>query len=234
VKDNFAFKLDPTEINESDSKRKLLFISNFVKLDLEERKKYFMNSRYEISSFEEKIEKVDGFNQQNFQNLIERCRMFLKNGRDDKVYIEKIKEEIIKLEMEKNAIIEKTKLIIDELKSDNLKLIDKIESLSKEKDKVDIERIELFKKTEEINRKVNENNILKIELEKSKVSFNKEKNKIVINKDKEISQLCDKLNYSSKFEKNLTLEQKEKYKLKNISNELKTEVQRLTTVLIKI
>lgn len=209
---------------------KLKYIYNFIKLDLEERKKYFMNSRYEISSLEEKIERFEGFSQTNFHNLIERCRSFLITSRDDKLYVETVKDKIITLTLEKEALIEKTKATIEDLKNDNLKLLKKIEKLKEETELNQLEKNELLRRTDEINKRAHENNLLKAELDKSKSLMKKEKTKISFTKDQEIFQLHEKLKYSSKFEKNFREEEKEKFKLKHICNELKLELNRLSTV----
>jgi hypothetical protein len=217
-------------MDESPIIEKLHLIESFIKVNIDEKKKYFTQSRYEILTFDEKIGKSEGFNQQNFQNLINRCRVLIKASREDKLFAEKLKQEILILENEKKAIIEKTKSTIEELKIDNLKLIEKIENSRKEKLQIEKEKNELLKKHDEVVKKTIENNQLKLEMEKSKMNWKKETNRVFINKDKQIEVLWEKVKYNSKFEKELSKEQKEKYIYKNGVNELKVEIHRLNTV----
>lgn len=134
------------------------------------------------------------------------------------------------MENEKKAIIEKTKSTIEELKNDNLILIEKIENLRKDKLNSEKDKIELLKKQDEVIKKTVENNQLKIEMEKSKINWKKEASRVVIGKDKQIQVLWDKVKFNTKMEKELTKEQKEKYVYKNGINELKVEINRLNTV----
>lgn len=178
----------------------------------------------------EALSKNEKFNQENFKNIIEKCKTFIKSEREDRIYIENLKNEIIILENEKNKVIDKTKFIIEDLRNDNLTLIDKIERLSKDKEKVDKEKNDLMRKTEDIYKKTQENYMLKNEIEKTKSNLIREKNRITINKEKEIQQLWNKVKFNSKFEKDLSVQQKENAQLKNLINEFKVEITRLNTV----
>ena len=138
-KDNFTLNLNGKIDDNNSTIEKLNFIENFIKIHLEEKKKYFTHSNYEIITLNENIEKLlksDHFNQENFKNVIEKCKILMKFGREDKLYIERLKQEIIILEKEKNAVVEKTKQIIIELKNDNLNLIYQMKKLNNEKEKI--------------------------------------------------------------------------------------------------
>lgn len=67
------------------------------------------------------------------------------------------------------------------MKNDNLKLIDTLEKLSKDKEKIEIERNELIKKSDDIHKKAQELILLKSELEKSRRGHDIDK-KSIINK----------------------------------------------------
>ncbi len=95
--------------------------------------------------------------------------------------IERLKNEILNLELEKSNIIENFKKVLDEMKNDNLKLIDTLEKITKDKEKVEIERNELIKKSDDIHKKAQELILLKSELEKSRRGHDKDK-KSIINK----------------------------------------------------
>ena len=237
-KDNFSINLKGKfEMNNISEIEKLHSIENFIKLNLEEKKKYFSHSKYEIVTLDENIEKLtknDVFNQENFKNLIDKCKVFMKTERDDRMYIEKLKQEIILLENDKKAIIEKTRQIIEDLKYDNLILIEKIERLIKDQDKINKEKTELFRKTDEIHKKTQENYQLKNEIQKTKTNFSREKNRISITKDKEIDFLWDKLKFVSKYEKELEAEKRDNNKLRGSIHELKMEIQKILTVSIRI
>jgi hypothetical protein len=213
-----------------NTENKLLEIMKFVKINISEKKKYFNHSRYEIATIDEKLLKIENFNQTNFQTLLDRCRVLIKSAREDALYIEKLKEKIKFLQEEKKLVIDKTKSVIEELKHNNLALLEKIETLFNEKTEMHKEKSLLLKRLEEIGKKTQENMHLKTELEKTKNNFIKEKNMITIHKDQEISQLWEKYKFSKKYEKDLSKSQKEKCQLQNITNEYKVELLRLKTV----
>jgi hypothetical protein len=202
----------------------------FVKINISEKKKFFNHSRYEISNIDEKLLKIENFNQTNFQTLLDRCRVLIKSAREDALYMEKLKEKIKFLQEEKKMVIDKTKSVIEELKTNNLSLLEKIEILCLEKNEMHNEKTLLLKRLEEIGKKTQENMHLKTELEKTKNNLIKEKNMITIHKDQEISLLYEKYKFSQKFEKDLSKSQKEKCQLQNITNEYKVELLRLKTV----
>ncbi len=110
-------------------------------------------------------------------------------------------------------------------------LIEKIERLNNEKEKITNERTDLFKKTEEIHKRTQENLLLKGEIDKTRSGFSREKNRIVINKDREIDSLLRQLKYSVKFEAELKSEQKDKFFHQNKAKELQIEMNRLITVI---
>lgn len=232
-KDNFILQLKD-KFNDSTLLLidKLDSIFHFVKLNIKEKKKYFTQSKYEIRSIDENIEKFyksENFNQENFKNLIEKFKNLINTERQNSLQMEKLKSQIILLEADKKAVVEKTKNVMTDLKEDNLKLIDKIDRLTLVKERVDKEKNDLFRKTEEIHKKAQENHLLKNEIDKNKSMYLREKNRISIGKDKEIELLTIKLKEAVKFEKELEICKKENQKLKNVINELKVEVQQLTT-----
>jgi hypothetical protein len=144
--------------------------------------------------------------------------------------IEKLNKEILNLEQEKKVIIENTKSIIEQLKSDNNLLIYQIDKIAIDKEKIDSEKYDLMKKTEDFYKKSQENFLLKNEIEKTKNSFKREKSRYEISKGKEVAHLQDQIKFSAKFEKELTTVKTENAKLKNHIIDLNNEIKKLKTV----
>lgn len=148
--------------------------------------------------------------------------------------IEKLNKTILNLEQEKKAIVENTKIIIEELKIDNLQLIEQIDKIYNEKEKITVEKLDLIKKTEHFYKKTQENHLLKSEIEKNKNGFKREKNRYEISKGKEIIHLQEQIRFFEKFEKELLNTKKENDKLNNSIFEFKNEIKKLKTVKIQI
>ncbi len=186
-------------------------------------------------SLEENLERITKtFHQENFSELIDKCKMLMETIREDKIYIEKLKEEIVIITGEKNKIIEKTKEIIEELKGDNLLLIEKIQKFSSDKEKSEKANEELLKRKDDIKKKTFENRQLKNEIEKAKSNITKETNRIEVYKDKEINILKERLKQQVKLEIEIEQLKKENYKIQNALNEIKIELNRKNTVSIEI
>jgi hypothetical protein len=188
-----------------------------------------------VVSLEENLERITKtFHQENFSELIDKCKMLMETIREDKIYIEKLKEEIVIITGEKNKIIEKTKEIIEELKGDNLLLIEKIQKFSSDKEKSEKANEELLKRKDDIKKKTFENRQLKNEIEKAKSNITKETNRIEVYKDKEINILKERLKQQVKLEIEIEQLKKENYKIQNALNEIKIELNRKNTVSIEI
>ena len=78
-------------------------------------------------------------------------------------------------EIEGNGLVGK---FFEDLKNDNLKLIEKIENLKKEKLLCQKDKLELVKKNELVAKKSQEINLLKIEMQKNKANMKKETNRM--------------------------------------------------------
>ena len=114
-----------SEVNATPNLEKALQIYNFVKQACKEKKRFFDTAKYEYINLDENFDKLkykSNFNQANFIDLIEKCKMLLKCQQDDNLYIEKLKQEIIILNSQKNAVIEKTTETINKMKKDQLDL----------------------------------------------------------------------------------------------------------------
>ena len=230
---NFSIPINfEPEIKEIPDFEKAFQIFNFVKQACKEKKRFFDTSKYEYINLEENFEKLksrSGFNQANFINLIDKCKMLMRCQHDDNLYIEKLKHEIIILNSQKNAIIEKTTNTINSMKKNQLDLIEKIKSLNENILLIDQGKHEIMKKTQQLQERTQENLSLKKELKKLTTSFNREKNMIIIHKNKEIKELINKLEYAEKYQKNEVNEKKEKFKYKNLYKEVKLEIETLMT-----
>jgi len=188
-----------------------------------------------VVSLEENLERITKtFHQENFCELIDKCKVLMEKIREDKIYIEKLKEEILIITGEKNKIIEKTKEIIEELKGDNLLLIEKIQKFSSDKEKSEKVNEELLRRKDDIKKRTFENRQLKIEIDKVKSNITKESNRIEVYKDKEINLLKERLKQQVKLEKEIEKLKKENNKFQNVLNEVKIELNTKNTVRIDI
>ena len=221
-----------SEVNSTPDLEKALQIYNFVKQACKEKKRFFDTAKYEYINLDENFDKLkykSNFNQANFIDLIEKCKMLLKCQQDDNLYIEKLKQEIIILNSQKNAVIEKTTDTINKMKKDQLDLIYKITKLNENCQLIDQGKQELMVKQQQLQERTQENHLLKRDLKKLKAGFTREKASIIIAKDKQINYLQTKLKSSEKYQINEQKEQKEKVKYKNMYQEMKLEIDSLLT-----
>ena len=207
-------------------------IFNFVNQAAKEKKRFFDTAKYEYINLDENFEKIrqrTGFNQANFINLIEKCKMLMKCQQDDNLYIEKLKQEIIILNTQKNSIIEKTTETINTMKKNQLELIDKITKLNENCQLIDQGKQELMFKQQQLQERTQENLMLKKDLKKVKAGFSREKASIIISKDKQINYLQTKLRSAEKYQVNEEREKREKFRFENINREFKLEIETLMT-----
>ena len=231
---NFSIPLNgpPPDVSDIPNEEKALQIYNFVRQACKEKKRFFDTAKYEYLNLEENFEKLKyrtGFNQANFSDLINKCKMLMKCQADDNLYIEKLKHEIIILNSQKNAIIEKTTNTINTMKKNQLDLIDKITRLNENAHLIDKGKQELLHKQQQLLERTQENLLLKKELKKKNDGFRREKTSIIIGKDKEIKELMGKLENAQKYHINEMKEQKEKFKYKNLYKETKLDIETLIT-----
>lgn len=207
-------------------------IYNYVTQSVKEKKRFFDTAKYEYINLDENFDKLkykSGFNQANFTDLIEKCKMLMKCQQDDNLYIERLKQEIIILNSQKNAIIEKTTDTINTMKKNQLDLIDKITKLNENCQLIDQGKQELMIKQQQLQERTQENLMLKKDLKKVKQGFDREKTSIIIGKDKQIEYLQTKLRSAEKYQFNEEKEKKEKFKYLNMYKEMKLEIQTLLT-----
>ena len=124
--------VDDSEIRKINDLNKSIEIFNFIKYTTKKNKIKFEQSKYNSINFEENIDKLrtrHGFDQSNFCDLIDKCKLLMENLQEKNKYIEKLEQEIIILNNQKNAIIEKTTKQINELKDNLFTLIEKIKEL---------------------------------------------------------------------------------------------------------
>lgn len=204
-----------------------------MKKCLTEKKKYFNQSNYELKSLDENIERIQkqsGFSQENFLNLIDKCKILIKAEREQYLYIEELKQQNKNLQFDRDLIAENTKQIIEDLKSKNIYLLNQIEKACKEKDKIEKNKQELAKKQEDIQKKTMENNNLRHEMLKSKKDFTRDKNRLNIVKNKEISMLNEQVKLADRNEREMDKINREYHKFKNMYNEIKVVNENLITV----
>lgn len=234
-KDNFSIHLNNVIANELEKmsiEQQCFQVYHFIKQTCKEKKRFFDTSKYEFVNLDSNFEKLkvkSGFNQENFTNLIEKCKMLIKCQQDDNVYIEKLKQEIVILESEKKAIIDKTTAVINTMKNENLLLIEKIEKLNFETNLINQSKGELSLKQQQLQERTQENLKLKGELKKVKDGFSREKKCLTIGKDKEIKALLGKLRFAEGFQEKEQKESKDKFKYKNMYHEVKNEIETLLT-----
>lgn len=222
-----VFENDLSEISDLN---KAIEIYNYICLVYKEKKKFHDQSKYNLINIEENIDKLrtrHGFDQANFSELIENCKKLMRTQQEKNLYIEKLEQEIIILNNQKNAIVEKTTKKINDMKKDQLKLIDKIEELNENGKLIDQGKHEIIKKTQQLQEKNNENIILRKEQKKLIQGFKQEKASIISTKNNEIKSLLSKLKYAESYQQNEIKEQKEKFKFKNKYKEVKLHIQTL-------
>ena len=151
----------------------------------------------------------------------------MKIQQEKNLYIEKLEQEIIILNSQKNAIAEKTTNQINEMKQNQLKLIGQIDELNKNGKLIDEGKHKILKITQQLQAKNTENLALKKEQKKLIQEFRQEKTSIILAKNREINSLLSKLKYAESYQQNEVKEQKEKFQYKNKYKEAKLHIQTL-------
>ena len=132
--------IDSSEIKPISDLDKAIEIYNYIRYSTRKNKLRFEQNKYNAINFEENIDKLrtrHGFDQANFCELIDKCKLLMENLQEKNRYTEKLEQEIIILNNQKNAIIEKTTKQINELKENLLSLIDKIKELKENQKLID-------------------------------------------------------------------------------------------------
>ena len=166
--------IDSAEIKQISDLDKAIEIYNYIRYSTRKNKLRFEQNKYNAINFEENIDKLrtrHGFDQANFCELIDKCKLLMENLQEKNRYTEKLEQEIIILNNQKNAIIEKTTKQINELKENLLSLIDKIKEL---------------KENQKLQERAQENKNLRNEKKKLIQGFRQEKTNIILNKDFQI------------------------------------------------
>ena len=203
--------VDDSEIRKINDLNKSIEIFNFIKYTTKKNKIKFEQSKYNSINFEENIDKLrtrHGFDQSNFCDLIDKCKLLMENLQEKNKYIEKLEQEIIILNNQKNAIIEKTTKQINELKDNLFTLIEKIKELKENQKLIDEGKKEILLKKQKLQERTQENKNLRNEKKKLIQGFRQEKTNIILNKDSQIKTLSKKLEYAEK--QKLLKEDKEK------------------------
>ena len=205
--------INEEEIKEINDLNKAIEIYNFIKYTTKKNKIKFEQSKYNSINFEENIDKLrtrHGFDQANFCDLIDKCKLLMENLQEKNKYIEKLEQEIIILNNQKNAIIEKTTKQINELKDNLFSLIEKIKELKENQKLIDEGKKEILLKTQKLQERTQENKNLRNEKKKLIQGFRQEKTNIILNKDSQIKSLSKKLEYAESYQQKLLKEEKEK------------------------
>ncbi|MCQ2820622.1 MAG: hypothetical protein MJ252_25430 [archaeon] len=125
----------PLEIGYISNEEKALEIFRFVKECIKEKKHFIDARKYDILNIKEYLDRVNrkgSFDNKNYLNLIEKCKMLIESQVTDNVYIEKLKQEIIILNREKNEIIAMTKKLVGEHQCAEKSLTEKCNELKKQ------------------------------------------------------------------------------------------------------
>ena len=229
---NLGITIDESEIKELSDDKKAKEIYNFVKYNRKKKKTKFEQMKYNLINLEENIDKLrvrHGFDQQNFCELSDKCKQLMDNLQEKNKYIEKLEEEIIILNNQKNVIIEKTTNQINDLKSNLLGLIDRIKELKENQKLIDEGKREIMKKNKKLQERAQENKNLKNEQKKLVQGFRQEKTNIIITKDLQIKSLTKKLEYAENYQQKLLKEEKEKAMYRNKYKEAKLHFETLMT-----
>jgi len=224
--------INEDEIKEMTDLNKAIEIYNFLKYSTKKNKIKFEQSKYNSINFEENIDKLrtrHGFDQANFCDLIDKCKLLMENLQEKNKYIEKLEQEIIILNNQKNAITEKTTKQINELKENLFALIDKIKELKENQKLIDEGKKEILLKTQKLQERTQENKNLRNEKKKLIQGFRQEKTSIILNKDCQIKTLSKKLEYAESYQQKLIKEEKEKAIFRNKYKEVKLHIQTLMT-----
>ena len=224
--------IDPSEIKPISDLDKAIEIFNYIKYSTKKNKLKFEQNKYNAINFEENIDKLrtrHGFDQANFCDLIDKCKLLMENLQEKNRYTEKLEQEIIILNNQKNAIIEKTTKQINDLKENLLSLIDKIKELKENQKLIDETKKEILIKNQKLQERAQENKNLRNEKKKLIQGFRQEKTNIILNKDFQIKSLSQKLRYAESFQKKLDKEELEKAVYRNKYKEVKLEINTLLT-----
>ena len=224
--------IDPSEIKPISDLDKAIEIFNYIKYSTKKNKLKFEQNKYNAINFEENIDKLrtrHGFDQANFCDLIDKCKLLMENLQEKNRYTEKLEQEIIILNNQKNAIIEKTTKQINDLKENLLSLIDKIKELKENQKLIDETKKEILIKNQKLQERAQENKNLRNEKKKLIQGFRQEKTNIILNKDFQIKSLSQKLRYAESFQKKLDKEELEKAVFRNKYKEVKLHIDTLLT-----
>ena len=213
-----SVSIDTSDIKPISDLDKAIEVFNYIKYSTKKNKLKFEQNKYNKINFEENIDKLrtrHGFDQANFCELIDKCKLLMENLQEKNKYTEKLEQEIIILNNQKNAIIEKTTKQINDLK-ENQKLIDETKK-------------EILIKNQKLQERAQENKNLRNEKKKLIQGFRQEKTNIILNKDFQIKSLSKKLRYAESFQKKLDKEELEKAVYRNKYKEVKLEINTLLT-----
>ena len=224
--------IDSSEIKPISDLDKAIEIYNYIRYSTRKNKLRFEQNKYNAINFEENIDKLrtrHGFDQANFCELIDKCKLLMENLQEKNRYTEKLEQEIIILNNQKNAIIEKTTKQINDLKENLLSLIDKIKELKENQKLIDETKKEILIKNQKLQERAQENKNLRNEKKKLIQGFRQEKTNIILNKDFQIKSLSKKLQYAESFQKKLDKEEMEKANYRNKYKEVKLHIETLLT-----
>ena len=178
--------INSDEFKDMPDLNKAIEIYNFLKYSTKKNKIKFEQAKYNFINFDENIDKLrtrHGFDQANFCELIDKCKMLTETLQEKNKYIEKLEQEIILLNNQKNEIIDKTTKQINDLKDNLFSLIDKIKELKGNQKLIDEGKKEILLKTQKLQERTQENKNLRNEKKKLIQSFRQEKTHIILNKD---------------------------------------------------
>ena len=227
-----SVSIETSEVKPISDLDKAIEIYNYIKYSTKKNKLKFEQNKYNAINFEENIDKLrtrHGFDQANFCELIDKCKLLMENLQEKNKYIEKLEQEILILNNQKNVIIEKTTKQINELKENLLSLIDKIKELKENQKLIDETKKEILLKNQKLQERAQENKNLRNEKKKLIQGFRQEKTNIILNKDFQIKSLSKKLQYAESFQKKLNKEEMEKAIFRNKYKEVKLHIETLLT-----
>lgn len=205
-------------------------IYNYIRLSIKEKKKFFDTSKYNFINFEENIDKLrtrQGFDQANFSDLIEKCKLLMKMLQEKNLYIEKLEQEIIVLIDQQKRIIKNSKTTINDMKDNQLNLINKIKELNKNGKLIEEGKHAILKKTQELHERTQENINLRKEQKKMEQNFRRQNASIRINKNNEIKSLMAKLHKAESYQQGEIKERNEKFCYRNKFNEARLHMESL-------
>ena len=224
--------INSDEFKDMPDLNKAIEIYNFLKYSTKKNKIKFEQAKYNFINFDENIDKLrtrHGFDQANFCELIDKCKMLTETLQEKNKYIEKLEQEIILLNNQKNEIIDKTTKQINDLKDNLFSLIDKIKELKGNQKLIDEGKKEILLKTQKLQERTQENKNLRNEKKKLIQGFRQEKTNIILNKDSQIKSLSKKLEYAESYQQKLLKEEKEKSIYRNKYKEVKLHIETLMT-----